>query len=251
MHFSTFLLTPDPGPLPVLLAHYVPYVQELSVSNDTATALELIATARADVWLLDDEWLGQVGCNPDGRTVLLADQWEPPGSLEAKGAQAQVIRPFGLEPLRSALDPFEQEASKLNRPQSGEMFPLPLLDEPSQETRMSIPVVKGFRVVRLSEVVGIASAGSYADFTLVNGQVFQASRSLKYFAQELEEYGFCRCHDSHLINVAHLQSYSRGRGGNVVLSGGLEVPVSRYRREDLMASFRVSGDSSASTSIEY
>ena len=103
---------------------------------------------------------------------------------------------------------------------------------------MSIPVVKGFRLVRLNEVAYVNTAGSYADVYLTHGRKFQASRSIKYLAAQMEPFGFFRCHDSFVVNLQEIEQYIRGRGGTLRMRQGEDIPVSRYRKELMMELLR-------------
>jgi two-component system LytT family response regulator len=102
--------------------------------------------------------------------------------------------------------------------------------------------------VNLGNISLITSAGSYADVHLCSGEKFQASRSLKYLAAQMETLGFFRCHDSFVVNLNEVEQYSKGRGGTLRMRSGEEVPVSRYRREPLMELLHPSVPSSSSAS---
>ena len=42
---------------------------------------------------------------------------------------------------------------------------------------------------------------------------------------------FLRIHKSFLINLLHIKEYMRGEGGTVVMSNGMEIEVSRRKKE--------------------
>jgi two-component system LytT family response regulator len=46
---------------------------------------------------------------------------------------------------------------------------------------------------------------------------------------------FLRIHKSFLINLLHVKEYSRGEGGTVIMSNGMEIEVSRRRKELFLA----------------
>ncbi len=51
------------------------------------------------------------------------------------------------------------------------------------------------------------------------------------FERVLVRSGFFRVHNSHLINMRHIRSYVRGKGGYVVMADGSHVDVSVRRKE--------------------
>ncbi len=62
--------------------------------------------------------------------------------------------------------------------------------------------------------------------------------------EKLIPHGFMRVHSSHLINLNYLQAYhtfggaTQGEGGHIVLSNHEQIPVSRSKREELVAFLR-------------
>ena len=49
----------------------------------------------------------------------------------------------------------------------------------------------------------------------------------------LEDQGFIRIHDSHVINIYNIDSYIRGKGGEIVMADKSRVPISARRNDKL------------------
>lgn len=101
---------------------------------------------------------------------------------------------------------------------------------------------KGFKIVRLNEILFCSADRVYTDFTLKCGTLLSASRSLKYFEEMLVSFGFMRVHASHLVNLDHIEEYLRGsagKGGIVILSDGQQLPVARGRKTELLGKFSI------------
>jgi two-component system, LytTR family, response regulator len=47
--------------------------------------------------------------------------------------------------------------------------------------------------------------------------------------------GFIRIRHSCLVNISHVSEYFRGEGGEVILSNGKHLRVSRNRKKELLA----------------
>jgi two-component system, LytTR family, response regulator len=60
------------------------------------------------------------------------------------------------------------------------------------------------------------------------------SRPLFDYDRLLTETGFLRIHKSFLINLMHVKRYRRGEGGTVIMSNGMEIEVSRRRKEHFL-----------------
>ena len=65
------------------------------------------------------------------------------------------------------------------------------------------------------------------------------AKTLKEFEELLTGHSFFRIHNSHLINLAFIKSYNKGKGGSVVLTDGTEIEVSSRRKEEFLK--RLSG----------
>jgi two-component system LytT family response regulator len=60
------------------------------------------------------------------------------------------------------------------------------------------------------------------------------SKTLKHFEESLEGYDFIRVHHSYYIHVTHVRKYVKQDGGQVLMSDGSMVPVSRRRKDELL-----------------
>ena len=100
--------------------------------------------------------------------------------------------------------------------------------------KISVPSAKGILFVSLFDIVWLESDNCYTTLHLSEGSPLVTSRSIGDFEEMLNELDFCRIHNSTIINLQHLNEYIRGDGGNVVLSDGIELEVSRRRKADLL-----------------
>jgi DNA-binding LytR/AlgR family response regulator len=57
----------------------------------------------------------------------------------------------------------------------------------------------------------------------------------------LKDYAFVRTHRSYLINSSYISSLECGREGNVLLEGGVKIPLSRRRKKDTSELFKALG----------
>jgi len=100
------------------------------------------------------------------------------------------------------------------------------------EMRLCLPTQKGFTVVKLEEIVYCEAQRSYTLFRLTNNKNIMISKPLFDYDRLLADTFFLRVHKSFLINLLHVKEYTRGEGGTVIMSNGMEIEVSR-RKKDL------------------
>ena len=99
------------------------------------------------------------------------------------------------------------------------------------EMRLCLPTLKGFTIVKLEEIVYCEAQRSYTIFRLVNNKSIMISKPLFDYERLLADTTFLRIHKSFLINMLHVKEYIRGEGGVVVMTNGMEIEVSRRKKE--------------------
>jgi two-component system LytT family response regulator len=60
------------------------------------------------------------------------------------------------------------------------------------------------------------------------------AKTLKEFEELLPGAHFFRIHHSYIINKNHMRKYLKGDGGQVVMSNGVMLDVSRRKKEEFM-----------------
>lgn len=100
--------------------------------------------------------------------------------------------------------------------------------------RLSIPLHDGLIFPEVKDIVRCESIGNYTLIFLNDGKKFTASRPLKKYEEMLEDCNFFRVHQSHLINLAYVKSYQRGKGGMVTLTDETEIEVSVRRKDEFL-----------------
>ncbi|TSA36975.1 MAG: DNA-binding response regulator [Porphyromonadaceae bacterium] len=93
-----------------------------------------------------------------------------------------------------------------------------------QDDKIDIPIR---RIIRCQ------AESNYTRFILENRREILVSRTLKDFEAALESCGFIRTHQSHLVNLNHIQTLIKRDGGYLKMSDGSSVPISRSRKEEL------------------
>ena len=105
--------------------------------------------------------------------------------------------------------------------------------------KLAIPSTEGIDYIDFSDILYCQSQKSYTDIFLNSGKKMTSSRHLGRFEEVLDTDHFFRVHNSYLININEIRKYFRGEGGQVRLSDGTDLPVSRRRKDELL--LRMSG----------
>jgi two-component system LytT family response regulator len=99
------------------------------------------------------------------------------------------------------------------------------------EMRLCLPTLKGFIVLKLEEIIYCEAERSYTIFHLQNNKSVMVSKPLLDYDHLLKDTSFLRIHKSFLINLLNVREYQRGEGGVVIMNNGVEIEVSRRKKE--------------------
>lgn len=100
--------------------------------------------------------------------------------------------------------------------------------------RICVPVSGGMVFLQVSDIVRCQSDVNYTYLFLHNGQKLLVAKTLKEFEELLSAYGFFRIHNSHLVNLAYVKSYNKGKGGYVTMTDNSTIEVSTRRKESFL-----------------
>jgi len=101
--------------------------------------------------------------------------------------------------------------------------------------RLAVPTLEGIDFFKTENIIYCQADGNYTTLYFTNQQEEIISKNLKDFENLLVGSGFCRVHNSYLINMLHVQKYIKGEGGYVLLTDGHHVDISRRRKESFLS----------------
>ncbi|HNP21567.1 MAG TPA: LytTR family DNA-binding domain-containing protein [Panacibacter sp.] len=105
--------------------------------------------------------------------------------------------------------------------------------------RICVPVTTGLVFLQVSDIVRCQSDINYTTIFTKDKQKLVVAKTLKEFEEMLSDFDFYRVHNSHLINLAFIKSYNKGKGGFVTMTDNTDIEVSTRRKDDFLK--RLSG----------
>lgn len=112
------------------------------------------------------------------------------------------------------------------------------LNRDQQSAKVALPTLSGYLFVPVREIIHCESDNTYTTFFLEGKKKVLVSKTLKEVEAMLEPFRFFRIHNSNLINLDYLTEYLKGEGGQVRLSDGTIIDVSRRRKEEFLERIR-------------
>jgi two-component system LytT family response regulator len=99
-------------------------------------------------------------------------------------------------------------------------------------TKIPISMKNEYLLMELDDIYFIKSDGSYS-IIHTHKRNYTTSKNLKHYENLLNENGFLRVSNSHLINTKKIEKYLREDGGVIKLSNEAKIAISRNRKERL------------------
>lgn len=107
-----------------------------------------------------------------------------------------------------------------------------------EDMKLALPTAKGYVFIKADQISRCVSDNTYTTFFLTDKREIIVSKTLKKCEQMLEEFSFCRVHNSCLINLKYIAEYDRSDGGIITMTDGAEVQISRRRKDVFLQLFK-------------
>jgi two-component system, LytTR family, response regulator len=147
-----------------------------------------------------------------------------------------LMKPVKVGELIEAVDKVKLELNTMDSFQNIITL-LENFDSPAGETKkLVIPDLKGFSVIRISEIVYCEADGYCTTFHLAGNSKISSSKNLKYYEELLPAKQFMRVHHSYIINIQHVIGYTHQ--GEILLSGNQSCPLSAAFKPSFLKHFR-------------
>lgn len=148
-----------------------------------------------------------------------------------------LLKPVDPSELKAALQKFYERRDAAHADQLRNL--LANIHLPStQHKRVALPTLKGFQFVSVHDIIRCEADDTYTIFHTTDKGKTTVCRTLRDCEALLQDFGFARIHNSHLINMEHVAEYRKGDGGEVRMRDGSVVEVSRRRKDEFLRQLR-------------
>lgn len=145
-----------------------------------------------------------------------------------------LLKPVDADELQASIKKLNEKISEKEMSQKFDALFHNLKNMQGASKRICVPVLTGFVLIDVDNIMRCESNINYTTLFLKDKQKLLVAKTLKEFEELLKDYNFYRVHNSHLINLAYINAYNKGKGGIVIMKDGTEVEVSTRRKEDFI-----------------
>jgi two-component system LytT family response regulator len=139
-----------------------------------------------------------------------------------------LVKPVDPDELKSALQRYRE--NHLNESEKYKLLSDSLKNHSRPNERLALHAQDKINIVNIADIIRCESHVNYTTFYFMDGSRIVVTRTLKDFDDLLNDQGFYRVHQSHLVNMKFIREFVKGDGGYLLMVDGTEVPVSVRRR---------------------
>ncbi len=225
----------------LLAQHYKSSIQLLSSIQSVEEGVAAIQQLKPDLIFLDVHLNNKTGFdvlkhfNEFGFAVIFTTAFEKYAIQAIRfSAVDYLLKPIDNDELKAAIDKLKTRISKDDLAKKFDVLFHNLKHIDAASKRISIPTVNGFIFLPVNDIIRCESNINYTTLYLKNEQKITVAKTLKEFEELLSDYNFFRVHNSHLINLAYIKRYNKGKGGVVCMSDDSEIEVSTRRKDEFL-----------------
>jgi len=224
-----------------LLDIHFPQVKILATCNDSTKAMGLILHHKPDFIFLDIEMPFLNGFDLLAQfehldfDVIFTTAYDSYAIKAIKfSALDYLLKPVGLEDLTFALEKIKSKVPKISKTQVNIAN---AVNNKLLSDTIALPTSDGLIFTPVNEIVYCSADSNYTRMYMLDKSVILLSKTLGDVDELLNGYNFFRIHQSSLINLKQVKKYIRGDGGEVIMSNGKSLIVSRNHKADFLNAF--------------
>ena len=217
-------------------------IEVVATASSVKTAYRAIQKNNPDVVFLDIEM-------PDGkgfdllkmfpkfnfRVIFVTAYAEYAIKAFRVNAADYLLKPVKIDELHAAVEKIRNENRWSYDPEKVSELLKSISENMSIQPTIVVSNIKGFEVLKINEIIMCKADGYCTNFFLAGNRKVISSKNLKQYEDLLEEYNIIRVHHSFLVNLIHIQSYSRQ--GEIILSENNKASLGDSFRNSFLRKF--------------
>lgn len=225
--------------LSILLQKHCPGIVICATALNAIEGEKIMALHQPEIVFLDIQMPGKNGFDllknlpKHNFEVIFVTAYDQYGIQAVKfSAVDYLLKPVAIDELKLAAKKATDRI--LNKKQNLKLENLISVlqkEHHKEDHRIAISTQKETRFVNTQSIIRCESNNNYTTFFLENREKLLVSKPIYEYEEILSDYGFIRCHQSHLINKKFIRSLVKEDGGYLLLNDQTQVPISKNRKE--------------------
>lgn len=229
-----------------LLKTYCPFTQVVGEAEDILQAEQLIKKEQPALVMLDIEMPYGNGFDlleklrPANFEVIFVTAFDNYAIRAFKYAAIDyILKPVNITELQEATDKVRRRLHEKGVNAKIELLLSTIKPSSAELSKIAFPTADGLLFETLDNIIFIEANGSYSTIHLRGGQRYLVVKTVGEIEQVLPPTGFCRVHNSFIVNLSNIRKYQKGRGGFVVMEDGTSIEVAARKKDEFLARFKL------------
>lgn len=223
-----------------LLETYCPEVEVVAMADSVSAGVRELRTHNPDVVFLDVQINGGTGFDVIDKmdhiqsSVIFTTAYDQYALKAFKfSAIDYLLKPIDIEELKSAVRKATESNQSIVRQYQMQNL-LSNLKNPDEAPVLLVSTIDAVEFVRIQDIMRCEAQGAYTQLFLKDSKPLMVSKVIKEFEFLLQDYGFYRVHQSHLINLKQVRKYVRS-DNFLLMRDGAQVQLARSRKEEFFS----------------
>lgn len=247
---TTLILEDEPNAQELLkyfIVNFCPEADLVGVASDSNQAYELILQHKPELLLLDIE-VGHEG-SPETSFELLArlptyryevifitafNQY----ALQAIKFHAldYLLKPIHIDELKSAVQKAHQRITEGKNTQQIVQFIQKVQAEQERgRDRIWLQAAGSLQAISIKDIIRLEAEDGLTHIYTTDLRRRTTAQPMRELMEQLENQPFFSPHRAHCVNLKHVVKVIQNDGGELIMSDDSRVPISRRRKQELMA----------------
>ena len=222
-----------------LLRLHCPEVMVVSSAFNAELGKKIILSDKPDLVFLDIQMPGKNGFEllqslpAYSFEIIFVTAYDKYGIQAVKFAAIDyLLKPIDIDELKLAVKKaIHRIAERKQNILLENLIVLLTKNQDKDQHRIALPTAKEIRFVNPQRIIRCESSNNYTTFFLDTSEKLMVSRPIFEYDELLRDYGFIRCHQSHLVNKKYVKSWVREDGGYLLLEDKMQLPISKQKRD--------------------
>lgn len=145
-----------------------------------------------------------------------------------------LLKPIDAEDLAAAVHRYEKKLIQNNVKQQFEILINQYRQPGILPDKVSFTTQQAIHFISPENIVYCEAVSNYTTLHFIDRSKLVVSKTLKEVEDVLVHYHFYRVHHSYIINLKYVNRYIKADGGSIEMTDGLQLPVSRQRKEEII-----------------
>jgi two-component system, LytTR family, response regulator len=224
-----------------ILSLYCKNVEVVGEAENVQSAEALIEQVKPELVILDINMPGGNGFEllkkykPLPFKVIFITAYEEYAVKAFKfSALDYVLKPVNPDELIESISRAAEAINKDNLSLKLDAFIHNMEDIKRDGKKIVLKTSDNIHIVNVNDIIRCEADKNYSSFFLINNKKILVSTTLKDYDEMLTPYRFFRAHQSHLINLNHIERYEKRDGGHLIMKDGSIVPVAIRKKDELL-----------------